>query len=165
NTTTTKKEADIVHPCLPQRKLLTTTLSFALVISILVICESYSGLVFKVPDITLHMIYMASYIGPGPCLKLRRHKYLSKTVDFSERIPTVKGPRTAVFWDAVDYPFPPSSTLSHQLLLKGILVIRLQSGPILMMMTRKGLPYWVTGRGLPESTFFPEGIKPLDVSE
>ncbi|CAF1878399.1 unnamed protein product [Brassica napus] len=28
----------------------------------------------------------------------------------SERIPTVKGPRTAVFWDAVDYPFPPSST-------------------------------------------------------
>ena len=71
-----KKKADIVHPCLPQRKLLTTTLSFALVISILVICnrnflslfigESYSGLVFKVPDITLHMIYMASYIGPGP---------------------------------------------------------------------------------------------------
>ncbi|CAN7037298.1 unnamed protein product [Brassica rapa subsp. trilocularis] len=35
---------------------------------------------------------------------------LSKTVDFSERIPTVKGPRTAVFWDAVDCPFPPSST-------------------------------------------------------
>lgn len=28
----------------------------------------------------------------------------------SERIPTVKGPRTAVFWDAVDCPFPPSST-------------------------------------------------------
>ncbi|CAF1878630.1 unnamed protein product [Brassica napus] len=78
----------------------------------------------------------------------------------AERIPTVKGPRTAVFWDAVDYPFPPSSTLSHQLLLKGILVIRLQSGPILMMMTRKGLPYWVTGRGLPESTFFPEVIIP-----
>ncbi|CAF1879088.1 unnamed protein product [Brassica napus] len=50
---------------------------------------------------------------------------LSKTVDFSERIPTVRGPRTAVFWDAVDCPFPPSSspmrstTLSHQLLLKG----------------------------------------------
>ncbi|KAL0874902.1 hypothetical protein Bca101_024607 [Brassica carinata] len=35
---------------------------------------------------------------------------LSKTVDFSERIPTVKGERTAVFWDAVDCPFPPSST-------------------------------------------------------
>ncbi|XP_048604448.1 uncharacterized protein LOC106425263 isoform X2 [Brassica napus] len=35
---------------------------------------------------------------------------LSKTVDFSERIPTVRGPRTAVFWDAVDCPFPPSST-------------------------------------------------------
>ena len=28
----------------------------------------------------------------------------------SERIPTVRGPRTAVFWDAVDCPFPPSST-------------------------------------------------------
>uniref|UniRef100_A0A0D3AHQ4 NYN domain-containing protein n=1 Tax=Brassica oleracea var. oleracea TaxID=109376 RepID=A0A0D3AHQ4_BRAOL len=35
---------------------------------------------------------------------------VSKMVDFSERIPTVRGPRTAVFWDAVDYPFPPSST-------------------------------------------------------
>ncbi|KAL0728623.1 hypothetical protein Bca4012_024716 [Brassica carinata] len=35
---------------------------------------------------------------------------VSKTVDFSERIPTVKGERTAVFWDAVDCPFPPSST-------------------------------------------------------
>ncbi|KAG2279209.1 hypothetical protein Bca52824_050429 [Brassica carinata] len=35
---------------------------------------------------------------------------LSKTVDFSERIPTVRGPRTAVFWDAVDCPFPPSSS-------------------------------------------------------
>nr|VDD18258.1 unnamed protein product [Brassica oleracea] len=35
---------------------------------------------------------------------------ISKTVDFSERIPTVRGPRTAVFWDAVDCPFPPSST-------------------------------------------------------
>ncbi|CAF1878704.1 unnamed protein product [Brassica napus] len=31
-------------------------------------------------------------------------------VDFSERIPTVRGPRTAVFWDAVDCPFPPSSS-------------------------------------------------------
>ena len=28
----------------------------------------------------------------------------------SERIPTVRGPRTAVFWDAVDCPFPPSSS-------------------------------------------------------
>ncbi|CAN6838336.1 unnamed protein product [Brassica oleracea] len=35
---------------------------------------------------------------------------LSKTVDFSERIPTVKGIRTAVFWDAVDCPFPLSSS-------------------------------------------------------
>ncbi|CAN6846760.1 unnamed protein product [Brassica oleracea] len=35
---------------------------------------------------------------------------VSKTVDFSERIPTVKGVRTAVFWDAVDCPFPLSST-------------------------------------------------------
>ncbi|KAL0728637.1 hypothetical protein Bca4012_024730 [Brassica carinata] len=35
---------------------------------------------------------------------------VSKTVDFSERIPTVKGERTAVFWDAEDCPFPPSST-------------------------------------------------------
>ncbi|KAG2310227.1 hypothetical protein Bca52824_021784 [Brassica carinata] len=160
-----KKEADIIHPCLPKG-------------------ESYTGRVFKVPDITLHMIRHASCIGPGPvnflviakpkreldrvlqCLKSRRHnvllvepplpdeeflftvdsllentrllgggkprfnplhrrtyeydisidKYLeikedaSKTVDFSERIPTVKGERTAVFWDAVDCPFPPSST-------------------------------------------------------
>uniref|UniRef100_A0A0D3AHP8 NYN domain-containing protein n=1 Tax=Brassica oleracea var. oleracea TaxID=109376 RepID=A0A0D3AHP8_BRAOL len=31
---------------------------------------------------------------------------LSKTVDFTERIPTVRGDRTAVFWDAEDYPFP-----------------------------------------------------------
>ncbi|CAF1878608.1 unnamed protein product [Brassica napus] len=35
---------------------------------------------------------------------------VSKMVDFSERIPTVRGPRTAVFWDAVDCPFPPSSS-------------------------------------------------------
>ncbi|CAN7120861.1 unnamed protein product [Brassica rapa subsp. narinosa] len=35
---------------------------------------------------------------------------LSKTVDFTERIPTVKGDRTAVFWDAEDYPFPLCST-------------------------------------------------------
>ncbi|RID72953.1 hypothetical protein BRARA_B00129 [Brassica rapa] len=35
---------------------------------------------------------------------------VSKMVDFSERIPTVRGPRTAVFWDAVDFPFPPSSS-------------------------------------------------------
>ncbi|CAH8384476.1 unnamed protein product [Eruca vesicaria subsp. sativa] len=35
---------------------------------------------------------------------------VSKTVDFSERIPTVKGVRTAVFWDAVDCPFPLGST-------------------------------------------------------
>ncbi|KAJ4911608.1 Uncharacterized protein Rs2_06229 [Raphanus sativus] len=35
---------------------------------------------------------------------------VSKTVDFSERIPTVRGGRTAVFWDAVDCPFPPSFT-------------------------------------------------------
>ncbi|XP_009125543.2 uncharacterized protein LOC103850532 isoform X1 [Brassica rapa] len=160
-----KTFADIIQPCLPQGR-------------------SYSGCVYKVPDITLHMILHASYIGPGPvnffviakpqrellrvlqCLKLRRHnvlllkppppdeeclfsvdsllnyarllgggkpiynplqgymdefdssleKYIeikedvSKTVDFSERIPTVKGPRTAVFWDAVDCPFPPSSS-------------------------------------------------------
>ncbi|KAG2279204.1 hypothetical protein Bca52824_050424 [Brassica carinata] len=161
-----KKLADIIRPSLPK-------------------CGgTYSGCVYKVPDITLHMIRHALYMGPGPvnffviakpqrelfrvlqCLKLRRHnvllvkppppdeeclfsvdsllntarllgggkprynplqrytdefdssleKYieikedLSKTVDFSERIPTVKGPRTAVFWDAVDCPFPPSST-------------------------------------------------------
>ncbi|XP_009125544.1 uncharacterized protein LOC103850532 isoform X4 [Brassica rapa] len=160
-----KKSADIIRPSLPT-------------------CRSYSGCVYKVPDITLHMIRHALYLGPGPvnffviakpqrellrvlqCLKLRRHnvllvkppppdeeclfsvdsllkyarllgggkprynplqgymdefdssleKYIeikedvSKTVDFSERIPTVKGPRTAVFWDAVDFPFPPSST-------------------------------------------------------
>ncbi|XP_013721440.3 uncharacterized protein LOC106425265 [Brassica napus] len=160
-----KKSADIIRPSLPT-------------------CRSYSGCVYKVPDITLHMIRHALYLGPGPvnffviakpqrellrvlqCLKLRRHnvllvkppppdeeclfsvdsllkyarllgggkprynplqgymdefdssleKYIeikedvSKTVDFSERIPTVKGPRTAVFWDAVDCPFPPSST-------------------------------------------------------
>ncbi|KAJ4911609.1 Uncharacterized protein Rs2_06230 [Raphanus sativus] len=35
---------------------------------------------------------------------------VSKKVDFSERIPTVKGFRTVVFWDAVDCPFPPSFT-------------------------------------------------------
>ncbi|CAH8319934.1 unnamed protein product [Eruca vesicaria subsp. sativa] len=35
---------------------------------------------------------------------------VSKTVDFSERIPTVKGVRTAVFWDTVDCPFPLGST-------------------------------------------------------
>ncbi|CDY67630.1 BnaAnng24860D [Brassica napus] len=42
----------------------------------------------------------------------------------------------------------------------GVLVIILLSGPILMMLTRKGLPYWVvTRRGLPESTFFPESFE------
>ncbi|CAH8321751.1 unnamed protein product [Eruca vesicaria subsp. sativa] len=35
---------------------------------------------------------------------------VSKTVDFSERIPTIIGARTAVFWDAVDCPFPLGST-------------------------------------------------------
>ncbi|CAH8385639.1 unnamed protein product [Eruca vesicaria subsp. sativa] len=35
---------------------------------------------------------------------------VSKTVDFSERIPTAKGARTAVFWDAVACPFPLGST-------------------------------------------------------
>ncbi|CDY67629.1 BnaAnng24850D [Brassica napus] len=70
-----KKLADIIRPSLPK-------------------CRSYSGCVYKVPDITLHMILHASYIGPGPvnffviakpqrellrvlqCLKLRRHNVL-----------------------------------------------------------------------------------------
>nr|VDC84644.1 unnamed protein product [Brassica rapa] len=53
-----------------------------------------------------------------------------------------------------------SINLSNQLLLKWVLVIRLQFG-LMSMIPRKRLKR----RGIQESTFFPEGIKHQDVLE
>ncbi|CAF1878581.1 unnamed protein product [Brassica napus] len=132
--------------------------------------ESYSGLVFKVPDITLHMIYMASYIGPGPVnfFVIAKPQNPEGMINPGLLAESVSQPSKGLGQPSSGTPWITLSSFFHSIssaLVERILVIRLQSGPILMMMTRKGLPYWVTGRGLPESTFFPEGIKPLDVSE